>query len=132
MKAIVILFLLTGLWNSAPPKDIAGKWQVDNVDLSGEHMNLSGQQKEMMIKKIKSMFANAVFDFNADHHFYLSPNVATMPKGDWEYNPDQGIIRIKEVNKASTIMLIKVAEKDGSTVFEMAETQLVLKVHRKS
>jgi hypothetical protein len=132
MKAIIMLLLLTGLWNSAPPKDITGKWQVDHIDISGSTMKMSEQEKAMMIKKFKTIFFNAVFDFNADHHFYLSPGMKGMPKGDWEYNPDRGIIRIKEVNNTGTIMLINVVEKDGNTIFEMAETQLVLKVHRKS
>ncbi|MFC0517630.1 hypothetical protein ACFFGT_25680 [Mucilaginibacter angelicae] len=132
MKAIIMLLLLTGLWNSTPPKDVTGKWQVDHVDISGSTMKMSEQEKAMMIKTLKTVFLNAVFDFNANHHFYITPAVKSMPKGDWEYNPEKGIIRIKEVNNTGTIMLINVVEKDGSTVFEMVETQLVLKVHRKS
>lgn len=132
MKSILMLLLLTRLWSSTPPKDITGKWQVDHVEISGSTMKMNEQQKAMMIKSLKGIFSNAVFDFNTNHHFYLTPAIKSMPKGDWEYNPDKGIIRIKEVNNTGTIMLINVIEKDGNTMFEMVETQIVLKVHRKS
>ncbi|WP_426585662.1 hypothetical protein [Mucilaginibacter sp. R-33] len=132
MKSILMLLLLTRLWSSTPPKDITGKWQVDHVDISGSTMKMNEQQKAMMIKSLKGIFSNADFDFNANHHFYLTPAIKSMPKGDWEYDPDKGVIRVKELNNTGTVMMINVVEKDGGTVFEMVETQIVLKVHRKS
>jgi hypothetical protein len=132
MKTIVMLLLLVCLQTSTPPKDITGKWQVDKVDISGLHMKMSEQEKIVMIKSLKTILLNTVFDFNSNHHFYLKPEIKTIPNGIWEYNAEQGVIRIKEVNNAGTIIPIKVVKKDGNTLFEMVETDVVLKVSRKA
>lgn len=132
MKTIVMLLLLIGLQDSTPPKDITGKWQVDHVDISGRHMKMSEQEKVMMIKSLKAIFLNTVFDFNSNHHLYLKPGVKAIPNGIWEYHAGEGIIHIKEVDNTGTIMLINVVEKDGNTLFEMIESDVVLKVRRKA
>jgi len=132
MKMIVMLLLLIGLQDSTPPKDITGKWQVDQADISGLHMKMTEQEKVMMIKSLKAIFLKTVFDFNSNHHFYLKPGIKAIPSGIWEYDAGEGGIRIKELNNTGTIMLIKVVEKDGNTLFEMVETDVVLKVHRKA
>jgi hypothetical protein len=131
-KLILTLILFTGLLANYPA-DITGKWQVEDVVFSKIEANVSEQQKAMAVAFIKHTFLNAIFDFRADHHFYLSPAPPNMPTGQsWTYNARNGTINISETKGNGRLMQIKVTQKRDTTFFVMQETPVILKMHKKS
>jgi hypothetical protein len=131
-KFILTIILFTGLWANYP-QDITGKWQVEDVVFSKFEANIPEQQKAMTVAFIKHAFLNAVFDFRADHHFYLSPALPNMPTGqNWIYNAKNGTIKISETKGKGTLMLIKITQKNDSTFFAMQESPVILKMHKKT
>src|SRR5258708_48565 len=134
MKKIIIIFtLITGLWTAQIPKDITGKWIVENIDTSNFAANLPQQQRDVLNEKLIKPFTNAVFNFEGNYHFYLAGKIGNMPQDTyWEYDETSGMIKIKEYNKyESMIMKIIISEKDGNIFFALQETPIILKVHKK-
>ena len=130
-KFILIVVLFTGLWANYPT-NIVGKWQVDDIVFTKFEANIPEQQKTMTIAYLKRTFLNAIFDFRADHHFYLSPAIPKMPPGTWIYNAEEGTIKISESKGTGVIMRINIAEKNDSTFFSIPETPVILKMHKKT
>jgi hypothetical protein len=119
------LILFIGLWANYP-NDITGKWQVEEVIASKIDDKVTEQQKASALTFIKHTFMNAIFDFRADHRFYLSPILQTMPKGQsWKYDSNNGIIKITQTKGIGTIMSIKIIEKNDTTFFALDETLII-------
>ncbi|MDB5144010.1 MAG: hypothetical protein JWQ66_2723 [Mucilaginibacter sp.] len=131
-KFILIVMLFTGLWANYPT-NIVGKWQVEDIVFTKFEANIPEQQKAMAVAFIRHTFLNAVFDFKADHHFYLSPAPPNMPTGQsWTYNARNGTINISETKGKGRLMQIKVTQKRDTTFFTMQETPIILKMHKKA
>jgi hypothetical protein len=129
---IIVIAFLAGFVNAKNPNNITGKWVVDRVDVSEISAKLTKQQKEVMNSKLVRPLANAVFDFKADHHFLLLPGLPGMPKNDyWEYDDKNAVITITEYNDHKDVLMkINIIRKDGSTFFALAESAVILKVHK--
>jgi len=131
-KLLIWILLFAGLSNSEFPKDITGKWVVENVDISKFDASMTPQQMDMMKKALVKPLTNAVFEFGANHQFRMSAQIVNMPQNNfWEYDQLNGLIKIRENNDPkSLIMEIKVLEKKGSIYFYLAETNVILKMHK--
>lgn len=132
-KLLIWILLFTGLSNGEFPKDITGKWVVENVDISKYGNKVTPQQMELMKKNLIKPLTNAVFDFETNHQFRMSAQLGNMPQNNsWDYDQPNGLIKISQNNDPkSLIMEIKVLEKSGSIYFYLAETNVILKMHKK-
>jgi hypothetical protein len=114
------------------PKDISGKWLVENVDASNAEAGMPAKQKAMVNKFLVEPFTHSTFDFKPDHHFYLSAEIPKMPKNDfWEYSAAEGEISIREYkDKNALIMQLSIVEKGDDIYFLMHGTGVILKMKR--
>jgi len=94
---MIVILLFVGLSNSEFPKDITGKWIVENVDISKFDANMTPQQMDMMNKALIKPLKNAVFEFDPSHQFRMSAQLGNMPPNNyWEYNQTNGLIKIRQ------------------------------------
>jgi hypothetical protein len=132
-KLILILALVTGLWADKYPKDVTGKWAVDNVEVGDLGPKIPAERKDMMIIMMKETFKNAIFTLGADHRCSVSVNVPNMPQNStWEYNPANGLITITNVTKDQKKLSaqIQVTDKGGKIFFTMKAAPVILQVHK--
>jgi len=131
MGKIILTIALSVILKWQASASIEGRWLVDKVDVSAMKQKLTPQQEKLIKSFFIKPLTNAVFEFKADHHFYLSPGLANMPKDDyWEYDDAKKLITIREYNSKGVIMKIILSVKDDMTFFSMQESPAVLKVHK--
>jgi len=128
-----MFLLFVGLLNGNFPKDITGKWIVENIDISKFNTKMTPQQMNIMNKAFIKPLTNAVFEFEANHQFRMSAHLGNMPKDtNWEYDQTNGLIKIRQNNDPkSLIMEINAFEENGSVSFILAETNVILKMHKR-
>jgi len=116
------------------PTSIVGKWIVEKADFATNASRLTDQEKATMRRRLMDPFINSIFEFMPDHDFYLSANLNGMPKGDfWGYDEKQGEIIIREQSDPkSAVMRIEIVEKDDDIYFALEDTNVILKVIRRS
>jgi hypothetical protein len=132
-KFILVLISLTGLWVDNYPGNITGKWQVARVDLLETTPKMPSKQRNTLLSYSNQYFLNAVFNFDSDHHFHLTPQIKTMPKGgNWKYDAYKGTINVTESSGIGTIMSIQIIEKSDTIFFSMRETPLVFRMIKKT
>jgi hypothetical protein len=131
-KLLIWILLFAGLSTGEFPKDITGKWVVENVDIS-KYGKLTQQQMELMKKNLIKPLTNAVFDCETNHQFHMAAQLGNMPQNNsWDYDQPNGLIKISQNNNPkSLIMEIKVLEKNGSIYFYLAETNVILKMQKR-
>lgn len=132
-KLILIVALFTGLWADKYPKDVTGKWAVDNVEVGDLGNKIPEDKKDMMVIMIKETFKSAVFTFGADHRCSVSINVPNVPQNSpWEYDATKGIITVSSITKdqKKASMQIHVTEKDGKIFFNVPPGPVTLRVHK--
>jgi len=132
-KIILILALFTGLWADKHPKDITGKWIVENVDIPEEMAaKIPPEQKQMMMAMIKGSFNNVSFDLKADHHCSTSLNLPNMPKmAYWDYDAKKGILKLSEdKDEKDRVLYINVAKSGDKLRFTMQKANVVMTVHK--
>jgi hypothetical protein len=114
------------------PKDISGKWLVENVDASNTEAGMPAERKVKVDKLLVEPFTHSTFDFKPDHHFYLSAAISKMPKPNfWEYSAAEGEISITADNdKRTLIMQLSIVEKGDDIYFLMHGTGVILKMKR--
>lgn len=126
-KLILILAFLTGIFADKYPKDITGKWAVDNVEMGDAAKNFTQQQKDMMLMVATQVFATATLEFKADHTVVITADLPNIPKGGkWDYDAKTGMVTITgPPNKQGkpNNMKLSAVERDGKTVFGFTQMQ---------
>ena len=132
MKNLILLALLiVNISASSPPKGITGKWKVIDANADLTTMNVPEKQRAAVLNMLKKSFINGVFDFRANHQFYLMANIPNYPKNlVWDYRADTGFLLIKQAKDGSKIIMADVKEKDGQVYFTIQESSVVLKMQK--
>jgi len=120
-KLILILAFVTSLWADKYPKDITGKWAVDNVELGDAANKIPQQQRDMALMMATQVFATATLEFKADHTVVITADMPNIPKGGkWDYDAKTGAVTItgppNQQGKNNTMQLLA-TERAGKTVF---------------
>jgi hypothetical protein len=132
MKNLILIALLfINISVATPPKDITGKWKVTHADANLTGMNVPEKQRAAVLNMLRKSFANGVFNFRANHQFYLTANIPNFPENlVWEYRADTGYLLITEAKGGSKIMMADVKEKNGQVYFMIKESSVVLKMQK--
>jgi hypothetical protein len=131
-KLILMLVLLTGIWTDKFPKDVTGKWAVENVEVGDLGSKVPEQNKDMMIAMMKETFKNAIFTLKPDHSCAVSVAMPNMPEGNrWDYDAATGTITLSNpTDPKKRTLKIKVTEQGGKTYFTLQAAPVILRVHK--